>query len=124
MNQFNISCNVATNINGGTQTQPLNNRLNISSSVGPSLGQLIPTGSWVSLNTGSIVNMRIGIFVNNDISSSIYISAYNTGSAGISGSLLYVDDFVILTNITGSKVYATATGSNSPAVLNYILSDY
>ena len=121
MNKLQITGQITTTINGGTQSQPLGVSLSISSSLGISTGQLIPTGSWVALNTGSIKNMRVGVFTNNDLTSSIYI---NPGNNTQSGSLLYPDDSIILTNVTQSLLYAKATGSNGNAILNYVLSDY
>lgn len=79
----------------------------------------IPTGSsWTLLPSGSNTDFRFGYFANLDNSASIYIAIGNTASYA---SLLKVGDFCILTNSGSANLYAMATGSLQPAILQYAL---
>jgi len=78
----------------------------------------IPTGSWTTLQSGSNVDFRTGVFSNNDLTSSIYIAIGNTGATS---SILQPDDSCILTYSGSIPIYARTVGTNSPASLGYTL---
>jgi hypothetical protein len=79
----------------------------------------IPTGStWTVLPSGSNSDFRLGYFSNLDVSASIKIAIGNTASYA---SNLQLGDFCILTNSGSAQLYALATGSLLPALLQYIL---
>jgi len=81
----------------------------------------IPTGStWTVLPSGSIGDFRFGFFQNLDSSASIKIAIGSTATASYSNNL-QVGDFCILTNSGSANIYALATGSTQPALLQYIL---
>lgn len=78
----------------------------------------IPTGSWTPIDQGSNSDFRFGYFTNLDATSSIWLALNNTSSFA---SFLQPGDLSIITNSGTASLYAKATGSNSPALLQYIL---
>lgn len=77
----------------------------------------LDTGSWVALNTGSNTTFRFGYFSNTNATSSVKIAV---GSTGSNASILQPSDFCILTNNAAAQVYAYASGSASPVILQYL----
>jgi hypothetical protein len=106
----NDSCRTIATLSENTTTSGSNSIANTAN---------IPTGSvWTMLPTGSIGDFRFGYFSNLDVSASIKIAIGNTASYA---SNLQIGDFCILTNIGSAQLYALATGSLLPALLQYIL---
>lgn len=77
----------------------------------------IPTGSWVAIDSGSNTTFRFGYFCNTNLSSSVKIAVGGTGS---NASILTPGDFCMLTYDSAVAIYAFATGSVSPVILQYI----
>lgn len=77
----------------------------------------LPTGSWIALDTGSNASFRFGYFSNTNETSSVKIAL---GSTASNASILQPGDFCILTNDAAAQVYAYASGSASPVILQYV----
>jgi len=116
--QINIQGSLGVVNNNQRFTSTLNGSLTTSGSNSVSIAANITTASFQALQSGSNVDFRIGCFTNNDLTSSIIIAIGGTGSWA---SILQPDDSCLLTYSASAVIYAKATGSHSPALLNYTL---
>ena len=80
----------------------------------------INTGSWQVLDQGSNGDFRYGYFSNLSLTSSIKIALNSTGSYS---SWLQPGDVSVLANSGSAVLYAYASGSQSPAILQYLITE-
>lgn len=115
---------VVTLISSGLKTIiSLSDNFNTTGSNFISNNANIPTGSWSVLDQGSDTNLRYGFFVNTDATSSVMLAINASGTSSYA-AYLQPGDIAILPNVGSSVVlYAKATGSNSPVILQYLLTE-
>jgi hypothetical protein len=80
----------------------------------------IVTSSWVTIDQGSDTNFRYGYFTNASTSSTIQVAVGSTGSYAL---FLQPGDIGILANSGSAVLYAYASGSQSPALLGYFVTE-
>ncbi len=116
--QVNARGSISIIGNDKNDTDSVAETIPISGSNYISLLMNVPTGSWTTLPTGSNADFLIGIFINQDVTSSVYIALGNTSNTA---SILTpnVSSMCILSYSGSANVYAYAIGANSPVQLSY-----
>jgi hypothetical protein len=74
------------------------------------------------VDQGSNSDFRYGFFSNLDATSSIYL-AIGSASTSSYSAFLQPGDVAIIPNYGTTPIFAKATGSNSPAILQYLLTE-
>jgi hypothetical protein len=82
----------------------------------------IATGSWQVIDQGSDTNYRYGFFTNLDATSSVKLAINSAGTSSYA-AWLQPGDVAIIPNIGSAVLYAQATGSHSPIILQYLLTE-
>ena len=80
----------------------------------------VATGSWQIVDQGSDANLRYLFASNLDATSSIYLAVGSSSTSSYSAFLMPGDVAIIPNNGTTVPVFAKATGSNSPVILQYL----
>lgn len=82
----------------------------------------VVTGSWAQLDQASNTDYRYGFYANLSLTSSIKIAINSAGTSSWA-AYLFPGDVAMIPNSGSSLVFVQATGSESPAILQYILSE-
>jgi len=80
----------------------------------------ISTGSWQVLDQGSNTSLKYMFATNLDATSSCYIAINSAGTSSYSAYLGPGDVAIIPNNGTSVVLYAKATGSHNPIILQYL----
>jgi hypothetical protein len=82
----------------------------------------ITTGSWTQIDQASNGDFRIGYFANLSTTSSVKV-AINSAGTGSYSTILFPGDVAVISNSGSVLLWAYASGSESPATLQYVLSE-
>jgi len=117
MIQVTLRNSLTINGNDKNDTDSFSSIISTSGSNFVSPSVTIPTGSWTTLPSGSNIDFLVGMFTNQDLTSSIYLAV---GSTVHTASILTPNSPSCVLSYSGSaNVYAQAVGSHSPACLSY-----
>lgn len=120
-NTFTVNGSATLTTDGARSVGTLANNITLSGSNGVFQSQNVNSASWSALDTGSLIDLRMGWFFNTDLTASVTVA---TGSGGQNTLFTLWPDDSIVVSWSGSNptLYAKSAG-NSPVVLQYILTE-